>query len=508
MSDQNHSINLDKDGAPTGFNRDTDSLGTTGQPVVVYIPQGTYVLQSSLQLYVGTVLMGDPINLPIIKAGWVCSSCLDSQVDADHHRPNFKGDTLIYGKDPHHDSTTNFYIGIKNIQLDSTNLSSSTKFTILDWSVSQATQLTNIVFNMPNYSTGHTGIAMPEGGSGCSMGDLTFNGGVVGLNMGSQQYEVKSASFNRCTTGIFISGCFACVLVNIEFESNAVGIDMSQDGGHSVTLIDSVASNTGTAVEAVACLTGDHTLVIENFVSGPGLKAVVSVSGRSILSGSVLDTWVYGNVYAPGGPTTGAHKAGKMYRTVRSSSLLCTNKYVTIPPPTYQEYNLDQFVNVKQVDGFSVRGDGESDDTINLNAIISCYAGSKILFFPQGTYIVTDTLFFPPGSRVIGEAWSAISAFGPKFLNPLAPKPMIKVGNPGDVGVSHFLDMLFTVADVLPGCTLAEVNMAGNSPGDVAFWNSHFRIGGTSQFAQIVSNLLTFDLNRRSRLESPNELRR
>lgn len=144
--------------------RTSNSLGTTGQPAVVYIPSGTYMLSQPLQLYVGTVVLGNPINRPTLK---VTSS--------------FSGNTVIYGKDPNQGSTTNFYIGFKNIILDSTNLSPSTTITLMDWSVSQATQLTNVEFNMPNFSTGHTGIAMPEGGSGTIINDLTFNGGVVGI---------------------------------------------------------------------------------------------------------------------------------------------------------------------------------------------------------------------------------------------------------------------------------------------------------------------------------------
>ncbi|KAI9793745.1 MAG: hypothetical protein M1833_000691 [Piccolia ochrophora] len=57
---------------------------------------------------------------------------------------------------------------------------------------------------------------------------------------------------------------------------------------------------------------------------------------------------------------------------------------------------------------------------------------------------------------------------------------MVRVGNAGDKGVAQFTDMLFTVADILPGCILVEVNMAGNIPGDVGFWNTHFRIGGAA----------------------------
>jgi len=158
-----------------------------------------------------------------------------------------------------------------------------------------------------------------------------------------------------------------------------------------------------------------------------------------------------------------------------------------MPPPTYQEYDVTQVVNVKSVQGLTVHGDGKTDDTANLNAIIKQNAGSKILFFPAGTYIVSSTIFIPTGTRIMGEVWSAISATGSNFSNPNAPVPMVKVGNPGDKGVAQISDMLFTVAQILPGCMLVEVNMAGNKPGDVGFWNSNFRIGGASG-SQVETN--------------------
>lgn len=108
--------------------RTTNSLGTTGQPAVVYLPAGTYVLTAPIQLFVGTVIMGDPINPPTIKAS-----------------AGFSGTFMIYGKDPNQGSTTNFYIGIKNIIIDSTNVAASQTLTLLDWSIAQATQLSNVV---------------------------------------------------------------------------------------------------------------------------------------------------------------------------------------------------------------------------------------------------------------------------------------------------------------------------------------------------------------------------
>ncbi len=97
-------------------------------------------MKQSLQLYLGTVLVGDALNPPVLKAV-----------------SNFPNDHLVYGKDPKYGGTLNFYMGVKNIILDCTSVSTTTKITLLDWTVSQATQLTNVVFNMSDNSN-HVGI--------------------------------------------------------------------------------------------------------------------------------------------------------------------------------------------------------------------------------------------------------------------------------------------------------------------------------------------------------------
>jgi len=102
-------------------------------------------------------------------------------------------------------------------------------------------------------------------------------------------------------------------------------------------------------------------------------------------------------------------------------------------PPTYQEYALDQFINIESVPGLTVFGDGVHDDTANTNAILSKFAGCKLAFFPHGTYIVTNTIFVPTGFHIVGEVWSAISAVGGNFFNSSKPVPMVKVGKSSDV---------------------------------------------------------------------------
>jgi glucan 1,3-beta-glucosidase len=69
--------------------------------------------------------MGNPLSPTVLKAS-----------------SDFNGNTMICGKDPNQGSTTNFYIGIKNLIIDSTAVEKDKTFSLLDWSFSQATQLT------------------------------------------------------------------------------------------------------------------------------------------------------------------------------------------------------------------------------------------------------------------------------------------------------------------------------------------------------------------------------
>ena len=48
-------------------NRPNHPGGTTGAPALVYLPAGTYRVSKTLQLWLQTSLVGDPLSKPIIK---------------------------------------------------------------------------------------------------------------------------------------------------------------------------------------------------------------------------------------------------------------------------------------------------------------------------------------------------------------------------------------------------------------------------------------------------------
>lgn len=108
---------------------------------MIYLPGGTYLMDTSLQLFLGTVIIGDPSNPPVLKAS-----------------SKFSNDHIVYSKDPNFGGTINFYIGFKNVVIDSTDVDPNRRLTLLDWTVSQATQLTNVVFKMPQGAEGHVGL--------------------------------------------------------------------------------------------------------------------------------------------------------------------------------------------------------------------------------------------------------------------------------------------------------------------------------------------------------------
>lgn len=80
----------------------------------------------------------------------------------------------------------------------------------------------------------------------------------------------------------------------------------------------------------------------------------------------------------------------------------------------YQDSKVGDIVNVKDR---GARGDGHSEDTAISNSILLENAkAEQITYFPHGYYVVTDTIYVPPNSRIIGEVWSAINGAYDPFV--------------------------------------------------------------------------------------------
>lgn len=271
--------------------------------------------------------MGDPTDPPTLRAV-----------------SNFPSDHIIFAKDPVQPGTNNFYIAIKNLIIDSANVDKATTIGHIDWTVSQATQLTNIVFNMPNFSTGHAGVTValnyprfpdPSGfNSALILNDLTFNGGATGMILNGQQWVLKGMSFNRCNTGIRANG-FNVVVHNSSFTDCTTGIDAHGVSG-SLTVLDTITTNIGTLVNSGDTGNAKNSIILENVINN-GKTVVLDNGPNPPLTGNVPNTWVHGDMYAPGNPET-HFEDGRFLTAKRASALTVNgNNYFTMKPPTYRE---------------------------------------------------------------------------------------------------------------------------------------------------------------------------
>ncbi|CZT49770.1 related to exo-beta-1,3-glucanase [Rhynchosporium secalis] len=432
-------------------------------PAHVFLPGGTYLLRSKLDLRVGTIIMGDPQNPPIFKA------------DA-----GFSGDTLVQGYDGTVNNgppETSFLTAFRNIVIDTTAVNKDKALVALQWGVAQGCALGNVKIIMPNDSNGHIGIFL-QAGSTIAVTDTSIQGGVIGIQNTNQQVNFKNIQFKYCRTAYASNGGFTALLQKVTFDTCGLGIDISGGGAGNIVLLDSTSTNSGPTVKFRESSTSgprNNQVVINNLKHDTTNAIAVNQDNVvKLAAASTVDTWVWGNA------VPGQFQSGVSYVTPRPAALLAADgTFFTKDAPTYAGYALDQFLNVKSVSGFPVNGDGSTDDSASLNAILQQAAQNcKIAYFPYGVYVVKSTLLIPSGSRIVGEAWAVISGAGSTFKDANNPQPIIKVGNVGDIGLAQISDMRFTAAEVLPGAIILQVNIAGTSPGDVGIWNTQVNIGG------------------------------
>ncbi|KAL2015322.1 hypothetical protein VTK56DRAFT_5804 [Thermocarpiscus australiensis] len=453
-------------GIQTAINAATNGATRHGewlasQPRVVYIPPGEYVISKTIYMNTDTILMGDATNPPVLKAA-----------------ANFPGDqTLLSGQDP----TTgvagelSFAVGIKNIILDTTNIPGGNQFTALWWGVAQAAHLQNVKIHMP-YSVngaGHTGIRLGRG-STLAVSDVRIEAGQNGIwHNGHQQAVYKSIYFYQNTVGMLIDGGNTISIINPTFDTCGYGV-VNTGGSPWIALIDAKSINSGVTFKTTVW----PSYLIENLDKDTNTDVAQGPGDFVLGPQSHVDQFSYGNtvgrnpIYGPVSSTLN-----------RPTALAPGGRYPAIPAPNYASNPVSDFLNVKdpaQNGGHTVLGDQTIDESPALNAILQLAASqNKIAYFPFGKYRVDSTLFIPPGSRIVGEAWATITGSGDFFKDASNPKPVVQVGAPGDVGVAQISDMRFTVSDVLPGAIILQFNMAGNQPGDVAIWNSLVTVGGT-----------------------------
>jgi hypothetical protein len=281
---------------------------------------------------------------------------------------------------------------------------------------------------------------------------------------------------------MLITGGNTISIVNPTFDTCGTGVK-NTGGSPWIALIDGKSINSGVTF----LTTGYPSFIIENLSKDTNSDIAQGPGGTYLGAQSHVDSFTYGNTVHRN-PVYGATSSSLN----RPAALAPGGRYPVNPAPNYANNPVSDFINIKdksQNGGYDVLGDHTVDESGVLNAILK-YAvqQNKIAYFPFGKYRVDSTLFVPAGSRIVGEAWATITGNGNFFKDSSNPKPVVQVGNPGDVGTAQIQDMRFTVSDVLPGAIVIQFHMAGSSPGQVALWNSLVTVGGTRGADGLTNN--------------------
>ncbi|KAI2469271.1 glycoside hydrolase family 55 protein [Annulohypoxylon bovei var. microspora] len=448
-------------------------------PAIVYFPPGVYMVSQPINQTYYTQFIGDANDIPTIKA-----------------MPNFDGMAVIdgnpydYGKHPAENwyvNQNNFFRQVRNFIIDIKDMPLN-KGAGIHWQVAQATSLQNIVFEMnPDTSDDNLqkGLFI-ENGSGGFMADLTFNGGGIGADIGSQQYTSRNMTFNNCNTAIHLIWNWLWLMQDITINGGKIGIDMTSDSLDvikvgSLLLLDSKISNVPVGINTLYKPENpdtNNTLIVENVDMTESVPTAIQYAKdkSAILQGNQKITgFTQGRQYD--GSEGKAIQAAK--DNVRKPNVLLGDdgKLFTRIKPQYESIPSSSFVSVKTA---GAKGDGKTDDTAAIQKIFDNAKEGDIIYFDHGAYLISDTVKIPKNIKITGEMWPLLMATGKKFSDQTKPVPVFQVGEAGDVGNVEMSDLIIETKGSLPGAILMQWNLAGSTNGAAGMWDVHFRVGGTA----------------------------
>lgn len=192
--------------------------------------------------------------------------------------------------------------------------------------------------------------------------------------------------------------------------------------------------------------------MLENVQLNNAPIAVGFSGGPTVLQGGdvLIDNYGNGNNFIMNGNTltktflNGAFSPSA--KSAASPSLRSSSGWFARSKPQYQSVGIGGFIDIRAA---GAAGNGQTDDTAVINQVLASAAGGSIVYFPHGTYMVSDTISVPPGTKMVGEVWSEIMGYGDKFSDISNPRVMVRVGTAGQIGDVEISDILFTGKELI-----------------------------------------------------------
>lgn len=252
---------------------------------------------------------------------------------------------------------------------------------------------------------------------------------------------------------------------------------MTQGGGTvqivgSVIVSDSVFNNVKngilTTFSSNSTPVAGGTLVVDNCDFKTASTAISNPNGTVIVpGGAVVQSYIQGRAYAA---YEAAENFGNQTCYVAQANSSRIQQFILPPPkplalldengkvversrPQYENVPLSSFISVR---AHGATGDGATDDTRAIQTIFNNAGPTDVVYFGHGAYVISDTIQVPINIRITGECWPLIMALGTAFPDLNNPKPIFRVGNPGDVGSVEMSDLIFETLGPAPGAIIVE----------------------------------------------------
>lgn len=307
------------------------------------------------------------------------------------------------------------------------------------------------------------------------------------MRVGNQQFTMRNLTFVGAKTAISQLWDWGWTYSGLTIRDCDVGLNISNMDGPristaSIVLIDSEITNTRVGIVTARQASGNNpsqgnTLIVENVRLSNVQTAIQGPSNSTLLAGTSSSTtiagWGQGTGYVErSGPTT---FQGSITPFPRPGGLTAGTDFYHHSRPQYSNLPASQFLSVRSA---GAKGDGVTDDTAAINKVIAHAAASgKVVYFDYGMYVVTSTIKIPAGSRITGEGLPVILSEGEFFSSMENPKPVVRVGKPGDEGAAvEWSDMVVSTRGQQKGAILIEWNLNSKTPSGM--WDVHTRIGG------------------------------
>ena len=382
--------------------------GPIPSPETIYVPPGQYLISSTLIVWSNTTLVGEWTNPPTLILAPNSPGFQDGSnpqpflvTAGGYNVPDNTTDWETRTDNFNQSSNNTFSIQVRdlNIQIGSGNPGAVGIF----WWCAQNTSLRNVTFNA---GSAYGCVYLGGWGGQSIMANCSFTGGNQGLiaTAFSQEF-IRNCTFTGQQNAIvFYNGLSNFTFLDVNFQNTGPIYIGASDAYHpaGIAMINCSFANMSNGTftqEPMAALIHFEHMTFDAVSAVPAFL-------KSVVQNGVVTQWTGSNTPGTFLPTEGTINSPVRYNKqwiTGTNSLL--NKAIfpgTWQTPTFPRPDAT-CVNIKDL---GAAGDGVTDDT---QVILNALATYNEIYFPNGTYIISEPIIINAGQELFGEANSILS---------------------------------------------------------------------------------------------------